>query len=739
MSKNPIVFASGLTCLMLLLFSECISQKISTIAGNGQFAVSADSIPAINAPINYMTSLGTDTSGFIYLNDGYSNTIRKINPLTGIVNTIAGNRTRGFSGDGGLATLASMNNPCSFVIDKQGNIFVCDKYNNRVRKIDAATHIIETIAGNGTKTYSDNSHATQTGFPSQPSSIDIDNQGNLYIGANEFESYGGQSYIFKIDAVTRVIKKIAGNGTNIYSGSGMPALQTGFYITGIRVDLAGDIFFADPIHNCILKISTLAGIITTVAGSGTINGYAYRGDGGLAVNALLNAPSDICFDLDANLLIADLGNEVIRKVDKITGIITTVAGNGIVGYSGDGGIAGCARLHIPNGSGVSQSGITTDQFHNLYFCDQANTRIRKVDQNPVQVQTPGFFISTASIHPCPGEKVSVKGSVTSNVTLAQDQIVCQSVKNGLVVGGDSLVYITDSLENSDTVYCVLKTQNNICQPVLVKSNILVFKIQSGATPSVEVAPSDTAVCPNQSISFKATIFNANKVNAIYQWQINGINTGLNNSSYIIPNPRNGDNISCFVSTTTQNCPVVIKIFSNVIPVKIKKAPQVSLSPTDTTIRAGSTIQLNATLLANTSSFSWQPLDNLVNASTLHPLASPTKTTQYHFRASSKDNCTIDQTLVVRISLPFYMPSAFTPNHDGKNDFFRIPPGANIDLTEFTIYNRWGEKIFFTRNPAVGWDGNFKGMEQPQGVYIYIIKGNIEGQPILSNGTTILLR
>ncbi len=686
-----------------------------------------------------MTSLRTDISGFLYLNDGYSNTIRKIDPLTGIINTIAGNGTGGFSGDGGLATSASMNNPCSFVVDKQGNIFVCDRYNNRIRKIDATTHIISTIAGNGTKTYSDNSLASQTGFLSQPSSIDIDNKGNLYVGASEFDLYGSQNYIFKIDGVTGIIRKIAGNGTNVYNGSGTAALQTGFYVTGLRVDLTGDVFFADPVHNCILRINTLMGTITTVAGSGTINGYAYKGDGGLAVNAMLNGPSDVCFDLGMNLLISDLGNEVIRKVDKITGIISTIAGTGIVGYSGDGGIATCARLHIPNGGSTSQSGITSDQFRNLFFCDQANTRVRKIDPNPVLPQNPEFSITTPTTQICPGQRIIIKGSVTSGITLAPNQIVCRWMKNGVSVGSDSLVYIADGLKDNDTINCILSTINTICRSTSIKSNSLIFMTQSGATPVVTITSSDTAVCPNHAVSFKTTIFNASKISADYQWLLNGAITGPNDSSYVDLNPINGDSINCIVTTSSQNCPSRIKIFSNVIPIKVKKMPQVILSPIDTTIAVGTSVQLKAIISANTLSYSWHPSDNLIDASTLHPTASPKQTTLYHFKATSTDHCTVDKSIIIKIALPFYMPSAFTPNNDGKNDLFRIPPGVNIDLTEFAIYNRWGERIFFTRNLSTGWDGMYKGMLQPQGVYIYVIKGYIQGQPVFANETFVLLR
>ena len=279
-----------------------------------------------------------------------------------IINTIAGNGIGGFSGDGGLATSAEIIYPRGVVLDNIGNLYIVE--GSRIRKVDTSG-IITTVAGNANSGYfGDGVQATSTSLNGQ-NGVAIDGFGNLYIA----DAMNWR--IRKVD-VSGIITTFAGNGTGGYSGDGGLAInaQLGF-TQGLTFDSFGNLFLADLGNNCIRKINT-SGIITTVAGNGT---SGFSGDGGLATNAELVNPSDITFDSAGSMYIADLGNQRIRKVD-ISGIISTVAGNGIAGFNGDGGQALLAELNNP-------IGVAVDGLGNLFIADQVNHRIRMVDASGI--------------------------------------------------------------------------------------------------------------------------------------------------------------------------------------------------------------------------------------------------------------------------------------------------------------------------------------------------------------------
>lgn len=733
--------------LFILISISVHAQIITTFAGiaqNGQYNFSPDGTLAVNASLPDLTTIKADAAGNIYMVD--DNKLRKIDAVTGVITTLAGDGTVGFSGDGGPALNASFHYLPDFCIDKQGNIYICDNRNNRIRKVDAVTHIVTTIAGNGTSIYTDSMPALSTGLP-KPTSIEIDKNGNLYIAISDYWGLGAFNYIYKMDAVSGIITKIAGNGTGVYSGNGSPALQTGFYITGMRVDAAGNLYFADPIHNCILKLTSSTGIINTIAGTGTLNGYGYSGDGGLAINAKFNGPVDLCFDKDSNLLVSDEGSDLIRKINKASGIITRVAGiqnsgtyataGGISGYSGDNGPATCAKLNIYNGA-LYSSGITADKAGNFYFVDQGNTRIRKVDNSVFVPTNPKFSITTPVTNICLGQTVNI----TSAISNAGDTVVYVPVfqwfKNGILSTNDSANYLSNKLVNQDSIYSIVQTTDDACQPVTVKSNIIGFTTTSSILPIVNIAASDTAVCPGKTITLTTEVRNAGD-STVYQWQINGKNIDENNNFFLDTSITNGDKINCIVTANTQGCPVLRNIYSDTINLSVKPLPVVTLLPADTTINAGSSVQLEAVTANDLSSYQWMPSASLNNAQILKPVAMPLETTRYSFTAVSTNGCSVKKDLLVKVFVPVYIPTAFTPNGDGINDLFRIPTGTALDLKEFSVFDRWGNRIFITQNISAGWDGKFKGKQEPTGIYVYTIEGSSGGKQVQIKGTVTLLR
>ncbi|MGA2177433.1 MAG: PKD domain-containing protein [Verrucomicrobiota bacterium] len=315
-----------------------------------------------------------------------------------VISTVAGNGAWGYSGDGGVATSAELANPFGVAVYVSGNLFIADTYNMRIREV-RTDGIITTVAGNGTDGYSgDGGPATNAELYS-PGGVAVDAFGNLFIADN------GNNRIRKV-GTNGIITTVAGDGTAGYSGDGSAATNAELRNPcAVAVDASGNLFIADESNQRIRKVGT-SGIITTVAGNGT---DGYSGDGGPATNAELYSPCDVAVDASGNLFIVDESNQRIRKVGT-NGIITTVAGNGAYGYSGDGGLATNAELYYPVGVAVDPSG-------NLFIADYGNQRIREVVfEGPTLILTDVGDTNAGSYDVMVS---SPYGSVTSSVVTLQ--------------------------------------------------------------------------------------------------------------------------------------------------------------------------------------------------------------------------------------------------------------------------------------------------------------------------------
>ncbi|MGO9094120.1 MAG: hypothetical protein ACLQGV_02765 [Bryobacteraceae bacterium] len=342
------------------VFKVDASGVLTRVAGSSTgWGYSGDGGPATNAQLSNPAGVAVDGSGNLYIADTYNSVIRKVAAATGIITTVAGNGTYGFSGDGGQAASAELSEPAAVAVDGSGNIYIADNY-QRIRKVAAPTGIITTVAGNGSGGYSGDGGPATSAQLSGPTGVAVDAAGNIYIA-----DYWNQR-IRKVTVATGIITTAAGNGTQGYSGDGGPATSAQLnYPWGVSVDAGGDLYISDQYNGRIRKVAA-TGTITTVAGGGG----AYPGDGGLATSASLSSPLGAAMDGSGNLYIADDGNCRIRRVAAATGIITTAAGNG-GNFSGDGGPATSAQLWMPFGMAVDGSG-------NLYIPDLYNRRVRKV-------------------------------------------------------------------------------------------------------------------------------------------------------------------------------------------------------------------------------------------------------------------------------------------------------------------------------------------------------------------------
>ena len=326
------------------------SGVITTIAGTGGTVFGGDNGPAKNATLLRPTGIAVNSSGNLYIADSEDLRIRQINATTQIITTIAGTGHGPSGGDGGSALKASFGSLGELAIDSQNNLYAID--GDRVRRINASTGVIATVAGGGTDGLGDGGPATKAEI-NLPASIALDSAGDLFIADT------GDQRIRMVAAATGIITTIAGTSQNGDGGLAAGAVLS--TPTGVAVDAAGNLYIAGG--NFIRQVSQATGIINTFAGGGTSTA-----DGIPAIAAQLNALS-LAFDTAGNLIVGEPG--LIRRIDT-AGTITTIAGTGVQGFSGDGGPATSAKVRYVTALAVDASG-------NVLFADAGNQRLRRID------------------------------------------------------------------------------------------------------------------------------------------------------------------------------------------------------------------------------------------------------------------------------------------------------------------------------------------------------------------------
>jgi uncharacterized protein (TIGR03437 family) len=386
--------------------------SIKTFAGNGVYSYSGDSGAATSAQLNSPQAVAVDSSGNYYVADAGNNVVRKVS-ATGVITTVAGNGTAGSGGDGGAATGAQLSGPQGVALDAAGNLYISDTGNSRVREVSGGT--IATVAGGSTAGYAGDGNAATSAQLSSPVGLAFDAKGNLYIADTD------NSVVRKVSG--GIISTVAGNGRQGYAGDGGAARSAQLsYPQGVAVDAAGNLYITDTLNYVIRRV-TPAGNISTVAGTG-VGGYS--GDGGAASKAQLSYPTGIAVDSGGDVFFADAG-AAVRKILS-NGTIVTIAGNGAIGYSGDGGLATKASLHRP-------AGIAVDARGDVYVADSANNAVRLLYMQFSAI-TSGASNLTGSI--APGEVVVLYGSGLGPDSLATFQPVNGGVP--LSVGGTSVYF-----------------------------------------------------------------------------------------------------------------------------------------------------------------------------------------------------------------------------------------------------------------------------------------------------------
>ncbi len=409
---------------------------IKTVAGTGAAGFSGDGGPASNAAINNPSDVTVDGVGNVYIADSKNHRIR-VFQTNGVITTVAGSGTGGYSGDGGPATNAELNLPYCAVLDASGNLYIADRFNSRIRLVDT-NGVITTIAGNGTNGFGGDGGTATNAAMYWPTYLALDAFGNLFFSDTQ------NNRVRKVDT-HGIVSTVAGNGVKGYSGDRGAATNAVLNNpAGLALDQSGNLYVSDLLNQIIRKIDS-SGIITTVAG--TPQFPQYPEDGVAATNSTLHNPTGLAFDGLGDLLIADQVNEEIRSVAP-NGIISTVAGIFVPGFSGDGGAATNAQMSAPYGMAV-------DAAENLFIADYGNNRIREVAafgpsltlENLTAANAGNYVLVVSSPY----------GSVTSAVatlTLSQPPLLTLRTP---VISGQSLVLGFNAANTPGTSFTLLQS------------------------------------------------------------------------------------------------------------------------------------------------------------------------------------------------------------------------------------------------------------------------------------------
>lgn len=413
---------------------------ISTFAGNGYSYWSGDGGPAINASISFAESVAVDSQGNLYMADRMNSRVRMVE-TNGEITTVAGNGSFGFGGDGGQATAAQLNQPSAVAVGSSGNLYIADSGNSRIRMV-SPRGTISTVAGTGTQGCSgDNGPATSAQIAVW--GLTADSAGNLYL-------YGGDSRIRKIAAGT--ITTVGGGVAPPASAAALGAqLQ---YPEGLAIDANGNLYIAETGNHVVRKLAT-DGTLTLVAGNGT---PGYSGDGGSATGAQLNSPAAVAIDPSGNLYISDSGNNVIREVTP-DHAISTFAGGGTGVCSGGGAAAGVQLL--------DPAGLAVDSQGDLYIADSGHGCVLEI--------TPAGQVSTIAGGSAPVSDVFLSDQTTANATTLY-------IPQGVAVDSSGNVYIADT-GNA----CVRKVKPDGTITVVAGSGAFGYSGDGGAATSAQLS------------------------------------------------------------------------------------------------------------------------------------------------------------------------------------------------------------------------------------------------------------
>ncbi len=336
---------------------------IDTVVGTGDPGYSGDGQPATAAKLNNPFDVAVDSAGNLFFSDTNNHCVRRVDAQTGLITNVAGTGQIGERGDGGPAKQARLHEPYGVALDQDRYLYIVDRLNARIRRVDLTTGVITNVAGTGTKGYSGDGGPASQAQLREPNGIALDSKGKLYIADVSDQR------IRVVDLKTGLINTLCGNGKRADTGDQGPYREASLNgPRAVAVAPDGSLYICMRGGHGVRRIDFNTGKITRFAGTGK---RGYSGDGGPALEATFNGPKELAIDDTGNVLVVDTENQVIRRIDARTGIVTTVAGSGRQGGAGDGSVATEAELGRPHGVAVTPDGT-------LYIGDTLNHRIRRV-------------------------------------------------------------------------------------------------------------------------------------------------------------------------------------------------------------------------------------------------------------------------------------------------------------------------------------------------------------------------
>jgi streptogramin lyase len=345
---------------LVMVCLVAIDGDSANVVGTGRKGFAGDGGLAAQALLDGPFDVGFDTHGNLFVSDTGNHRIRRVDSSTGILTTVVGNGMKGFAGDGGPATSARIDEPYGLALDGENHLFFVDRLNRRVRRVDSKSGVINTLAGDGSKTFSgDGGPATKAGLV-EPNGIALDGKGRLFIADV------GDHRVRVVDLATGIISTFAGTGKRVHEGDGGPASKAS--IAGpraVEVGPDGTVWILEREGNSLRAVDPKTGAISTRAGTGK---KGYTGDGGPATEATFNGPKELSLDRDGNIDVVDTENHAIRRIDATTGRIRTIAGDG---RRGDGDPASTDRLDRPHGVASAPDG-------SIVIGDTGLNRVRRV-------------------------------------------------------------------------------------------------------------------------------------------------------------------------------------------------------------------------------------------------------------------------------------------------------------------------------------------------------------------------
>jgi gliding motility-associated-like protein len=349
---------------------------------------------------------------------------------------------------------------------------------------------------------------------------------------------------------------------------------------------------------------------------------------------------------------------------------------------------------------------------------------------------PAVSIAASAETICTGSAVNFIATATN----AGTNVSYQWKLNGANVGGNDKNYSNASLVDNDVISCTITADPQFACALAnqASSQNITMTVNTGEPASVKISADRASACAGESIIFNAEAQHAGS-NPGFEWILNGNMVSNQSPVYNNNHMQNGDRLFCRLVPGTGACGLGADT-SNLIVAVINDTPFVRISPADTTTGPGKQFHLMTTVSGNINSFEWSPANKLIDPLSLSPQTTViNENTPYQLSVENDKGCKGIATALIKVFTQLFMPTAFSPNNDGVNDVFRIPPAHAVTLKEFSVYNRWGVPVFSTKNILAGWDGTVRGKKQDTGAYVYYVKALVNGKEIFLKGNFLLVR